>query len=272
MNTGKIRNTTFFLIAVCFTVSNSLSYAGNVNFDGNDGYNFNSNTNIPMPGNPTPVNTGSNNNSNTVSKPKTYTNSHSKGSGYSNYNTTNILINSMIQGYQNSVIQAQQAELAKKLAEEQKKIEEAKKKKEAEEWLKKYQTETKPVIQNINAQVKPLDEYDPLRPKIEGTVPPLLNSPNNSKIQIKSADEPDPVLKPENTTTENKYSVAMSEGQLREMYLNADRELMKCANPNNSCTREYIDALSTKRSTAESALAIHYNYKYVKGNFIKKPQ
>ncbi len=64
---------------------------------------------------------------------------------------------------------------------------------------------------------------------------------------------------------------AMNEGQLREMYYGADRQLMQCAK-NSDCSSDYEDTLKTKRDAAQDGLSLHYNYKYVGGEFIKKPR
>lgn len=72
------------------------------------------------------------------------------------------------------------------------------------------------------------------------------------------------------TAKADDYSPAMSEGQLREMYYGADRQLMQCAK--GSCDNEQEENLKAKRNAAQDGLSIHYNYKYVGGEFIKKPR
>ena len=70
---------------------------------------------------------------------------------------------------------------------------------------------------------------------------------------------------------EDPYALKMSEGEMRAMYYNADREIMQCANGTKDCSPDYVKALQMKRLTAEQGLATHFNYKNVGGNFIKKP-
>lgn len=68
------------------------------------------------------------------------------------------------------------------------------------------------------------------------------------------------------------YGPAMNEGQLREKYYGADRNLMKCANGSSDCSSKRVEDLKAARSAAQNGLSIHYNYKYVGGEFIKKPR
>ncbi len=65
---------------------------------------------------------------------------------------------------------------------------------------------------------------------------------------------------------------AMSEGQLREMYYGADRQIMKCSNGSSECSSEDVENLKVRRDAAQDGLSLHYNYKYVGGEFIKKPR
>ena len=180
-------------------------------------------------------------------------------------------MNSFQQGYQRGVIQNQQRALeAQRQAEIKRKQEEALKKKEAQEWINDFQADTI----NINAKTNTLKQYNPVYPNINKGfgVPPLTDQSNpyentNKPVyKIKSKPKEKP-LHDKSEFTGSK----LNEGELRDMYYSSDREIIKCMNGTKECSPERVKALEVRRMTAESGLAVHFNYREVNGNFIKDP-
>jgi|GEM_PF-2892458 len=264
-----------FLATICL-LNNYSAYGLNVNFDGSGGDNYGYG-NVPMPGDPTPVgsyNTQSSTSTSTYSSPKT----HTYHAPTMQQQMQLTIMSSIIQGVLDSSAQSKQAALeAQKRAAEQKKLEEAKKKKDAQKWLKDYQEDSGPKITNIDSPVGSLKGLDPVWPKKgDYLIPPAgqTTDPYSEGIKIPkiqpAVQNISNVSKPLHPQSEF-MTPGRTEGQLREMYFNSDRQLMQCASGKMECAPELVKQLEVKRLTAEQGLVTSYKYKVVNGEFIKKP-
>ena len=269
MKSYKVKLSYLLILTISYLLNVNASYGGKVDFDGNGGFNFNSNTNIPMPATPSPPpSSESNDNSpNTYTKPKTHP-KHSSGS---------LLTPQMRNDIVDSVYAQMQAQAKQKALEAKKQAEEAeaKKKKEAQNWIRDYQADTNPKIDNIDTPLKSLDDSDPVRNLKGSYVPPMgyTKNPANDEFKVpKLEPQTTPVSNVPKTNNSDLLTPGKTEGELREMYYGSDREIMQCASGKKECSPEYVKALQMKRLTAEQGLTIHYNYKEVNGNFIKKPR
>jgi len=267
-----------FFTVVC-TSNSYTAYSLNVNFDGaSDGGTDYGYGNIPMPSDPTPVSSGSSYST------KSSTSTHSSTSSHTTHTYTPSLnqqvqmtiMSSLIQAALSGPSQSQKA-AQQAAAEQQRKLEEAKKKKAAKKWLQDYEDTTPKV--NPNSTVGSLKGYDPVAPKkLDSYIPPLgqTNDTNNEGIKIPKLQSDDQnknissISKPLHPQSEF-MTPGRTEGQLREMYFNSDRQLMQCASGKMECSPELVKQLEVKRLTAEQGLVTSYKYKIVNGEFIKKP-
>jgi len=267
----------FLAIGIFLFSINLSANAFNVNFDGGPGGGTNySGGNVPMPATPSPPPSSYSDDDNSQSQP-TYS-APKKNSSSGSLLTPQMRDDIVDDVYKNIIKQQQKAKLnaikAQKEAEEKKKQAEAKKKKEAQDWLKEYQADTTPKIDNMDTPIKSFVDDDPVTSKINngfivpsptGTLAPVITP---AKSIVKKQEEAS--MKPVNKKPDA-YALKMNEGQMRKMYYDADREIMQCANDTKECSPDYVKALQMKRLTAEQGLSLHYNYKNVGGNFIKKP-
>lgn len=242
-----------------------------VDFDGTGKGNTYGGSSVPMPATPSPPPSSNNSQpSRTYTKPKTYS---KPSSSLLTPQMRNDIVDSV---YAQMQAQAKQRALeAKKQAElaaARKKQEEAKKKKEALNWIRDYQG-TDPKINNIDTPLKSIDDSDPIRNLKGSYVPPMgSKNPANDEFKVPKLEPQTTPASIESKANNSEFSTpAKTEGELREMYYKSDREIMQCANGSKECSPEYVKALQMKRLTAEQGLTIHYNYKEVNGNFIKKP-
>jgi len=259
----------FLTMAVLF--SSILSAYADSLFDGGNFENYENNyhsANIPMPTTPSPPPRYSNSSSDD-SDDSTPTHSSStpvhKKSSYDNWGIQagNEVADSIFETQRLKALKAkQEAEKQAKIQAQLYAQEQAKQKKQAENWLKDYKVDS-------------LKADDPVKIKSDYKMPALgqLNdlSKQEFKVPVNSIDHPvinRPIIK---ATQNRDYGPAKGESQLRETYFKADRELMQCANGAKECTPEYVKTLQMKRLTAEQQLSLHYNYKEVNGQFMKKP-
>ena len=252
-----------------------LFFDGGTDRGGNTNVNFNNN--IPMPATPSPPPSYDSSDDEDSQSQPTYS-TPKKNSSSGSLLTPQMRDDIVDSVYKQWVQQQKQAKLnaikAQKEAEEKKKQEEAKKKKDAQDWLKEYNAGTAPQINNLDTPIKSFVGDDPVAPKINngfvvpsptGTLAPVIPP---AKSIVKKQEEAS--MKPVKNEPDP-YALKMNEGQMREMYYGADKEIMQCANGTKECSPDYMKALQMKRLTAEQGLTTHYNYKNVGGNFIKKP-
>ncbi|EKE03086.1 MAG: hypothetical protein ACD_20C00262G0006 [uncultured bacterium] len=244
-----------------------------VDFDGTGKGNTYGGSSVPMPATPSPPPSSNNSQpSKTYTKPKTYS---KPSSSLLTPQMRNDIVDSV---YAQMQAQAKQKALAAKKQAEleaaKKKQEEAKKKKEALNWIRDYQG-TAPKIDNLDTPLKSLDDSDPTR-SLKGSYVPSMGqtkNPANDEFTVpKLQPQTTPVSNMPKTDNSDLLTPGKTEGELRAMYYGSDREIMQCASGQKECSTEYVKALQMKRLTAEQGLTIHYNYKEVKGNFIKNPR
>jgi len=214
--------------------------------------------NIPMPSTPT---YNSNSNSDTSTSQKTYTKPVAKTTTF-NGAAAGAAIGEAIVQQQAKEKQQYQDAIKKQIEKEAKQAAEdkEKKKQQAQQWLNDY------------SKVQSLKKYDPLKPTSDYKVPSLtdtLKTTNDDGFKVPDMPKLKPIVKEK--VQEKDYGSVKNEGEFRKVYYNADRELMQCANGSKICSPAHIKDLEVIRSTAESQLSIHYNYKFVDGKFIKSP-